>query len=272
MDREHASALAVPHARPWRARTWLTLVALAMLLLAVWPASVDAASGPHIVRADGVCLRMRATPGLSGAQVACLAEGSQVFALGETQDVDGLRWERISASGQTGWAAGIYLVPGTAAPTPVPTAAPTAVPTAVPTVVPTPAPVPSGGTNTGTVSASGGFSLVLWTGGRIETLLSVAEGRGCSVRSVWVSRSGSLIAYIAGARSFVNDQWTSQVGSGVLAETPVILVCAAGGTSTPGPSPTPGPTTPIPTPTPSTGTGPGSGFPPGIPPGPAGNE
>ena len=262
MDREHASALAVPHARPWRARTWLTLVALAVLLLAVWPASVDAASGPHIVRADGDCLRMRATPGLSGAQVACLPEGSQVFALGETQDVDGLRWERISASGQTGWAAGIYLVPGTAAPTPVPTAAPTA----VPTVAPTPAPVPSGGTITGTVSASGGFSLVLWTGGRIETLLSVAEGRGCGVRSVWVSRSGSLIAYIAGAPSFVNDQWTSQVGSGVLAETPVILVCAAGGTSTPGP------TTPIPTPTPPTGTGPGSSFPPGIPPGPAGNE
>lgn len=244
------------------------MAALVVLLLTVWPASVDAASGPHIVRADGDCLRMRATPGLSGSQIACLAEGSQVFALGETQDVDGLRWERISAGGQTGWAAGIYLVPGTAAPTPVPTAAPTSVPTAAPT----PAPVPSGGTIVGAVSASGGFSLVLWTGGRIETLLSVATGRGCGVRSVWVSRSGSLIAYIAGAPSFVNAQWDAQVGTGSLGETPVILVCAAGGTSTPGPAPSPGPTTPVATPTPPPPTGTGSGFPPGVPPGPAGNE
>ena len=268
MEREYASAVAAPHAQPWHARTWLTFAALVFLLLMAWPASVDAASGPHIVRADGDCLRMRATPGLSGVQVACLAEGSQVFALGESVDADGLRWERVSAGGQTGWAAGIYLVPGTAAPTPVPTA--------VPTVVSTPVPVPSGGTITGTVSASGGYSLVLWTGGRIETLLSVAGGRGCGVRSVWVSRSGSLIAYIAGAPSFVNEQWNSQVGSGALSETPVILVCTAGGTSTPGPVPTPGPTTPVatptPTPTPPPPTGTGSGFPPGTPPGPAGNE
>ena len=274
MDHRGAAAQTLSHAHPWSTRTWLSLASLLILLLVVLPGSAEGATGPHIVRADGDCLRMRATPGLGGSQVACLAEGSQVFALGESQDVDGLRWEHISAGGQTGWAAGIYLGPGTAAPTPVPTAVPTPVPTAVPTTAPTSPPAPSGGTITGTVSASGGYSLVLWTGGRIETLLSVAGGRGCLVRSVWVSRSGVLIPYIAGAPSFVNENWNTVVGTGVLAETPVILVCAAGG-SIPGPGPGPGPgtATPIPTPTPPPPTGgPGSSFPPGVPPGPAGNE
>ncbi len=268
MDDE-TRTLAVPHAGPWGTRTWLSVAAfLAVVLLAVLPGSVDAATGPHIVRADGDCLRMRSTPGLSGVMLACLAEGSQVFALGETADADGLRWERISAGGQTGWAAAIYLVPGTVS-TPVATPV---IP--VPTAVPTVPPAPASGTINGAVSTSGGFSLVLWTGGRIEALLSVAEGRGCGVKSVWVSRSGTLVAYIAGAPSFVNEQWNSQVGTGVLGETPVILVCTASGTSAP-PAPTPpGPVVPVatPTPAPPTGTGPGSTFPRDTPPGPAGNE
>lgn len=270
MDDDETSALAVPHARPWGTRAWLTTAAiLAVVLLAVLPGSADAATGPHIVRADGDCLRMRSVPSLSGVMLACLAEGSQVFALGETADADGLRWERISAGGQTGWAAAIYLVPGTAA-----TPAPTPV-VSVPTAVPTATPVPATGTINGAVSTGGGFSLVLWTGGRIEALLSVAEGRGCGVKSVWVSRSGTLIAYIAGAPSFVNEQWNSQVGAGVLGEMPVILVCTAGGTSAPTPAPTPpGPVAPVatPTPAPPTGTSPGSNFPRDTPPGPAGNE
>ncbi len=265
VNHESARAQAVPHTRPWRARTWASLVGLVVLLLAVLPAPVHAATGPYIVRADGDCLRMRTTPGLSGTLISCLAEGSQVFALGESQDVDGLRWERISAGGQTGWAAGIYLVPGTAAPTPVPP-------------VVTPAPPAATGTISGAVSSSGGVSLVLWTGGRIETLVSVAEGRGCGVRAVWVIRGGTLIGYIASAPSFVNDTWNTQMGTGPLPELPVILVCSAGGTtppSTPTPAPTPpGPVTPVatPTPPPPTGAGPGSTFPRAVPPGPAGNE
>lgn len=270
MNHDGASAQSVPHARPWRLRTWLSLAGLLVLLLLVLPTSADAASGPHIVRADGDCLRMRATPGLSGALVSCLAEGSQVFALGESQDVDGLRWERISAAGQTGWAAGIYLVPGTAAPTPVPTSVPTSVATAVPTASPT----ATGGTLVGTISTVGGSSLVVWTGGRIETMVSVANGRGCSVRSIWVTQGGGLVAYIAGAPSFVNESWNTKIGSGSLPEMPVILFCVAGGSTAPVPTPTAGPVIPVatPTPPPPTGTGPGSTFPRGVPPGPAGNE
>jgi hypothetical protein len=260
-----ADAPALSHARPWSVRTWLSLASLLVVLLMALPGSAEGATGPHIVRADGDCLRMRVTPGLSGSLITCLAEGTQVFALGETQDVDGLRWERVSAVGQTGWVAGIYIVPGTAPSTPVPTAAPTSIATA--------APVPTGGTLNGSVAIEGGFSLVLWTGGRIETLLSVASGRGCAVRSVWVSRGGVLIAYIAGAPSFVNEVWNAQVGTGPLPETPLILVCAAGGGAAPAPAPQPGPVTPIPTPTPPPPSGgPGSSFPPGVPPGPAGNE
>jgi hypothetical protein len=271
MEDDETGALAVPHHRPWGTRIWLTAAAfLVVVLLAALPGSADAATGPHIVRADGDCLRMRSTPGLSGVMLACLAEGSQVFALGETVDADGLRWERVSAGGQTGWVAGIYIVPGTVS-TPVPTpAAP------VPTAIPTAPPAPAGGTINGAISTGGGFSLVLWTGGRIEALVAVAESRGCGVKSVWVSRSGGLIAYIAGAPSFVNEPWNNQVGTGVLGETPVIIVCATTGVSA-GPAPTPvptGPTVPVatPTPAPPTGSSPGANFPRNIPPGPAGNE
>lgn len=256
VNHEGARTRSVPHTGSWRARTWLPLAGLAVLLLAVLPAPALAAAGPHIVSADGDCLRMRTTPGLSGSLISCLADGSQVLALGETRDVDGLRWERISAGGQTGWAAGIYLVPA-AAPAPPPPAAT--------------------GDISGAVSASGGFSLVLWTGGRIETLVSVAGGRGCGVRSVWTIRGGTLIAYIAGAPSFVNEPWEAQMGTGPLPEMPVILACSAGGTATaPAPPPTsaPAPATPVatPTPRPPTGTAPGVTFPRDIPPGPAGNE
>lgn len=267
VNHESARAQAVPHARPSHVRTWLPLAALLVLLFAALPAPAYAATGPHIVRADGDCLRMRSTPGLSGALISCLPEGSQVFALGESQDVDGLRWERISASGQTGWAAGIYLVPGTAPPTAVPPVA-----TPVPTAVPTAPPVTTGAIS-GAISSSGGFSLVLWTGGRIETLVTVAQGRGCGVRSVWTSQGGTLVAYIAGAPSFVNEEWGVRMGTGPLPELPVILVCAGGGVTTP-PPPAPGPLTPVatPTPPPPTGTGPGAAFPRNVPPGPAGNE
>jgi len=263
---EAISPRAVQHFRP--ARAWWPLAALVVLLLAVLPAPAQAASGPHIVRADGDCLRMRTTPGLSGTLITCLAEGTQVFALGESQDVDGIRWERISAGGLTGWAAGIYLVPGTAPATPLPTAVPTVAPTA-----------PPSGTISGTVSSSGGYSLVLWTGGPVESLVGVAGSRGCGVRSVWVSSGGTLISYIAGAPSFVNAAWNQQMGTGALPQLPVILVCTAGAVtappSTPTPSPTPPPVaTPVatPTPPPPSGNSPGALFPRGVPPGPAGNE
>lgn len=260
MNQADTGPYPVSPARGWHARAWLPLAGLVVLLFAILPAPVRAASGPYIVRADGDCLRMRVTPGLNGTLITCLAEGTQVFALGETQDVDGIRWERISAGSQTGWAAGIYLVPGVAASTPVPTAVPTA----------------TTGTITGTVTSTGGVSLVLWTGGSIEALLSVAQGRGCAARSVWVSQGGTLIGYIAGAPSFVNSTWTSRMGSGPLPELPVILLCVAGGGTAPSGTATPpaAPATPVstPTPPPPTGTGPGATFPRNVPPGPAGNE
>jgi len=260
MDCESTYVQAVSHARPWRTRTWAALAGLLVLLFAVLPAPAHAATGPHIVSADGDCLRMRATPGLNGALISCLPDGSQVFALGESQDADGIRWERISVGGQTGWVASIYIVPGTAAPAPVPTAVPVA----------------ATGTITGTVSSSGGVSLVVWTGGYIEALVNVAQGQGCGVRSVWVSRGGTLVGYIAGAPSFVNETWNAQMGTGPLPELPIILLCSAGGTAAPPttPAPAPVPATPVatPTPLPPTGAAPGTTFPRDIPPGPAGNE
>lgn len=252
-----------------RMRGWaFALAAVALILWALGGTRADAASGPAVVRADGDCLNMRQTPSLSGTLITCLPEGTQVFLLGTSTTGDGIVWQQISAVGQNGWAASVYLVPGTAPSTPAATSVATPVVTAAPTGF------------AGSLATGGGYALVLWRGGTVEAMSSSAGGLGCAMRSVWVTRSGRLVSYIIGAPSFVNAEWVAQLGTGPLPETPVIVVCASGGgvvqptptaTGT-APVPTAPPSTPVATVTATPVSGPGSTFPRNVPPGPAGNE
>jgi hypothetical protein len=103
---------------------------------------------------DGV--RLRSEPG-EGEPLMILADGTEVDATGETQEVSGRLWRQVrEVSGRYGWVAADFLaaVQTTATPTMIPTAAaPTATvaptepprpqPTAPPTQVPPPRPQPT---------------------------------------------------------------------------------------------------------------------------------
>lgn len=238
---------------------------LALLLVVGTSASRRVlAATPAVIQADGDCLRLRATPGLSGAVLTCLPDRSSVTLLDESQSADGILWQHIVGGGMTGWAAGIYLQAGTGS-TPPPTSS------TPPSPAPAPAPPPvAAPTISGPLSTQGGFSLIVWSGGTIDQLISTASDRGCAVVSVWSSVNGSLIGYISGAPSFVNLRWRTEVTAGALpAGTPLVIVCDAAGAA---PRPVP---TPVPGPAPSgSGSPPSYGPPdgtPSTPPGPAGN-
>lgn len=251
---------------PVRRAWWGAVLALLLLGLSVrTPGRVSAAT-PAIIQADGDCLRLRATPGLSGAVLTCLPDRSTVTLLGESQSADGIVWQHIVGGGLTGWAAGIYLQAGGgtgsgtgsgAAPSPSPLPSPPPPPVAAPTI-------------SGPLPTQGGFALVVWSGGTVDQLIATASDRGCAVVSVWSSVNGSLIGYISGAPSFVNLRWRTEVTDGALAAgTPLVVVCDAGSAA---PRPVP---TPAPGPAPSgSGAPPSYGPPagtPATPPGPAGN-
>lgn len=201
------------------------------------------------VTADGDCLRLRSAPG--GDIIVCIPDGSTVAILDGAVTATGLQWQYVQYGGQVGWVASIYLTPlGASAATPTPTPTPTVTP-------------PPSGTATGTISGTlpknGGPGLIVWGGGSVQSLITVASGSGCSVRSVWATVDGRFLGYTAGAPSFVNAGWAQRYPDTIPAVSPLILICSGAG-------PTP---TATPAPTPTSTASPPSGD---TPPGPAGNE
>lgn len=94
-----------------------------------------------VVQADGDCLRLRDAPGLAGARLTCLAEGTRVDVLDGAVEADGYRWQRVAFAGLGGWAADAYLVPADQyVPLPSPALAPAAVPGSGPVSFAIPAP------------------------------------------------------------------------------------------------------------------------------------
>ena len=82
-----------------------------------------AAGDTAIVRADGDCLRLRLIPGVAGARITCMPEGSVVSVIGGPVSLDGFTWVQIrTAAGLEGWAANEFLELVTGSlPTPTPT-------------------------------------------------------------------------------------------------------------------------------------------------------
>ena len=85
----------------------------------------------------------------------------------------------------------------------------------------------------GELATDGGFSLAVWGGGDAESLLAAASDRGCAARSVWANRpGGGLVGYVPTPIAIVNREFLDTFAGGVLApNTPVIVVCGAGGTT-----------------------------------------
>ena len=171
-----------------------------------------------VVRAEGECLRMRETPGLSGRAIACLAEGSTVVILPSVQTVDALRWQLVNTGQLTGWVADQYLAPHAGAAT-------SAACSAGNTVAYRPG-------LTGFVPTAGGTGMVVWGGGTLAGVENAALMRGCTPKAVWTSRpDGELVGYLFGAPDFLNNAWRSTFADGWLSGGRVILiVCEDPGT------------------------------------------
>ncbi len=172
-----------------------------------------------IVRGEGDCLRLRAEPGLAGARITCIADGSTVLVLDGTVEVDGYRWQRVQAGSTIGWAADEYLAPAPGAPTCSVAGA-------------------SGASRPGLVGdvpTVAGFGLVVWGGGTVAGIAHAASLRGANLRSVWAnSPGGGFAGYIFGAPEFVNSEWSQRFAGGrIPAGTPLLVqgAPASGGLS-----------------------------------------
>jgi hypothetical protein len=219
-------------------------------------AALDPGTNATVRTDDGSCLNMREQATLQSAILTCVPNGSTVQVLVGSTAADGFQWQRIQYGGQSGWSVEQYLVassvPGAPPPQqPVPTQAPAALPP--PTL-------------SGSLPSGGGFGLAVWSGGPIDRIPPLAASMGCTLRAVWVTRSGEFVGYVYGAPGVVNLAWNSAYPDGSLpANSPIIAVCAASG-ATPPPPPNPGP---LPGPVGTPGVPPGI---PNTPPGPAGNS
>lgn len=118
---------------------------------------------------------------------------------------------------------------------------------------------------------SNGQYLRAVVGGAVDGMLPLAAQRGCTLRAVWTTPSGTFIGYIFGAPAVVNAQWNATYPGNLLsANSPVIVICGANAAGA-------APSAVSPAPTSSAPAGPGqvAAVPRGVPstpPGPAGNR
>ena len=80
------------------------------------PVATQLAAGTAVVSADGDCLRLGNTPGLSGVRLDCISHGSTVSVIGPAQVLDGLAWIPVDSHLGSGWVAAIYLAEAPATP------------------------------------------------------------------------------------------------------------------------------------------------------------
>lgn len=100
-----------------------------------------------------------------------------------------------------------------------------------------PSPARAEGEIIGAVPTSG-VGIVLWGGGPPSAVTPAVASKGCTLQSFWVSNSGRLDGYVAGAPGFVNEAFTARFPGGAIPpQTPLVLVCIAGAPPTsPAPS------------------------------------
>ena len=210
----------------------LALVAMVLLLAisagAALPARSAEAADPFtpgstvVVRAQGDCLRVRETPGLSGRQLTCLAEGTAVVVLPSVVMADGVRWQYVNTGAVSGYVSDQYLAPYTAPSTPPPAATPP--PVAAPSCSAM-KPTSYRPGLTGFVPSGGGTGMVVWGGGTLAGVELDAATRGCTPKAVWTSRAdGELVGYLYGAPDFVNVTWHNAFPDGWLSGGRVLLI------------------------------------------------
>lgn len=102
--------------------------------------------------------------------------------------------------------------------------------TGTPTIEPLTPPPPAGAPSlTGDLPASGGFGLVVWSGGHPDGIVTVANERGCDVSAVWSNNgAGDFISYISGAPDAANAAWFNRFPDGSMpGDSAVVVACRA---------------------------------------------
>ncbi len=160
-----------------------------------------------VVRADGDCLRLHASPALAANTVACLPEGTVVTVLADGGDADGYHWLQVSGGGATGWAVDAYLQAVAVQPTTTPTAGPTPAPTAGPTETPVPVP---GSAAALPVPPVGGLTLGL-AGTSDPAALAAAQTFTVESVSVFDVATQRFLTYIPGAPAFTSSLNTTNL-------------------------------------------------------------
>ena len=80
----------------------------------------------------------------------------------------------------------------------------------------------------GSLPATGGISIAVWSGGPVARLRAAALERGCGVASIWVESNGDLVGYVPGAPTVVNQAFTAKYKlGGFPTPTPVLPVGTA---------------------------------------------
>ena len=157
------------------------------------PAPIEPGS-QAFVRDDGSCLRLRSGPGLQHPVLTCLAPGSSVQVLFQTEERDGYRWQAVLAGRTVGWVADYYLEP----------------------IGEPPACTAARGSRrlphgpVGTIPAGEGAGWIVWGGGSLEGLVTAAAARGCALLSVWTPHpaEGRLIGHYVDGPTFLNREWS----------------------------------------------------------------
>ena len=166
-----------------------------------------------IIRADGGCLRLRDSPGLSGNRLDCYAEGSLVQLLEGAVVADDYRWQHVSIGGQQGWMADEFLEPYAGAPNC--SQQPIARPGLSSSLPPS------------------GISIQAWGGGTVSGIINTALAGGCDPSSIFTIADGQFIGFNPDAPAFVNRPWFDHFGGEqVPAGTMLLIVCGGSASST----------------------------------------
>lgn len=85
---------------------------------------------------------------------------------------------------------------------------------------------PETGSFSGRLPVQGGYGLIVWDGGPVESLVFTAQQAGCQLISLWSSVDGRLMGYTPGAPGFVNASWKARYPEALPEGLGLLAVCA----------------------------------------------
>lgn len=169
----------------------------------------------------GGCLNLRPEPTTSVDRLRCLANGLFLTVLDGTAEADGYVWRQVQAGEDVGWVVEVFLQGVVSGEAPPPETDETDSAAEVVEQGATIGQILSGG-----LPATGGVALLVWGGGSVDALHTIASDGGCNLLSIWSTADGGLVGHIIGAPEFVNASWVEHFPGDLPESTPLLAVCA----------------------------------------------